>query len=67
MKPSVPGPQAASAAAGYMARADRGVPAGPSFPHQTAHGDAPPREHTRARIVPPSANEGGGRTPRNAG
>lgn len=67
MKPSVPESQAALATAGDIARDDRGMPAGPSLPYQAAHGDAPPRERNRARIVPPSATEGGGRTPSNAG
>ena len=68
MKPSVPEPHAALAAAGRRARRDvRGMPAGPSLPHQAAHGEPPLRERIRARIVPPSAKEGGGRTPRNAG
>ena len=67
MKLSVPEPQAAVAAAGDMARDDRGMPAGPSLPHQVAHGEASPGERIRARVVPPSAKEGGGRTPRNSG
>lgn len=68
MKPSVPELHAALAASGRRARRDvRGMPAGPSLPHQAAHGDAPLRERIRARIVPPSAKEGGGRTPRNTG
>lgn len=68
MKPSVPELHAALAAAGRRARRDvRGMHAGPPLPHRTAHGDTPPSERIRARIVPPSAKEGGGRTPRNAG
>lgn len=67
MKPSVPESQAALATFGDIARDVRGMPAGPSLPHQAAHGDAPPRGSTSARIVPLSAKEGGGRTPRNSG
>lgn len=68
MKPSVPELHAALAAAGRRTPSNvRGMPAGPSRPHQAAHGDTPPSERIRARIVPSSAKEGGGRTPRNAG